>query len=149
MRRTPGDKMKNSSPATRRDILIIRSVILLAGSRWVIIHASSLAAGPCIHTRNTIVTDCAVGALALQWIFEATLESLHGRCQEIADRDEDNRMNCRGGHRGLTRGKQTLRARGNCQENARRQNEEQQTCNKERYHYIWLEEINILHLFHQ
>jgi len=105
VRRTPGDKMKNSRPATRRDILILRSVILLAlfaaFTSWEIIHASALATGPCIHTRNTIVTDCAVGAITLQWIFEATLESLHGRCQEIADRYEDNRMNRRGSDRGL------------------------------------------------
>jgi len=128
VRRTPGDKMKNRSPATRRDILIIRSVILLAlfaaFTSWEIIHASAVAAGPCIHTRNTIVTDCAIRTIALQWIFETTLESLYSRSQEVADRDKDNRMDSRSSDRGLTRGKQTLRARGNSEKNTRRQNEE-------------------------
>jgi hypothetical protein len=46
-------------------------------------------------------------------------------------------MNCRGGHRGLTRGEQTLGARRDCQKNARRQNKEQKPSNKERHSYTY------------
>lgn len=60
---------------------------------------------------------------------------LSNRHQKVANRNKDNRMNRRCSNRGLSREEQTLGARRNGEENAGRQNEEQETSDKERYHY--------------